>query len=53
MINFAATARAYQMWNDVPNDIPNHVIRDFNSSLYPVITEDQFQAYSKKKSKGH
>ena len=43
------------MWNDVPNDIPNHAmqIHDYNSSLYPVITEDQFQAHSKKKPKEH
>ena len=28
-------------------------IHDYDSSLYPVITEDQFQVYSKKKSKGY
>ena len=28
-------------------------IHDYNSSLYPVIIEDQFQAYSNKKLKGH
>ena len=35
--------------NDVPNDIPNNAYTwNRNSSLNPVITEDQFQAYSKK-----
>ena len=44
----------YQMWNDVPNDIRNYADTwKSDSSLYPVITEDQFQEYSKKKSKGH
>ena len=39
-----------QMWNDVPSDIPNHAdTRKRNSSIYLVITEEQFQAYSKKK----
>ena len=42
------------MWNDVPNDILNHVdTLKSKSSLYPVITEDKFQVYSNKKSKGH
>ena len=35
------------------NDILNGILNDadtgkINSSLYPIITEDQFQAYSKK-----
>ena len=46
--------RKHGIPNDKPNEIPSHAdTGKSNSSLYPVITEDQFQAYSKKKLKGH
>ena len=45
---------AYPGPNDVPNDIPiDPDTWKSNSSLYPVVAEDQFQGYSKKKLKGH
>ena len=35
--------------NDIPNGIPNDAdTGKISSSLYPIITDDQFQAYSKK-----
>ena len=44
--------RKHDITSDVPTDVPNDADTR-NSSLYPVIIEDQFQAYSKKKLKGH
>ena len=42
---------AYQMmYQMTPNDVDAW---KSNSSLYPVIKEDHFQAYSKKKLMGH
>ena len=41
------------MWNDAPNDIPNQADAWLLFIIMLVITEDQFQACSKKKSKGH
>ena len=46
--------RKHGIPNDISNDIPNDTeTSKSNSLLYPVITEHQFQAYSKKKLKGH
>ena len=57
LINLAVKARAerkHGIPNDVTKDIPNDADTwKTNSSLYPVITENQFQPYSKKKLKGH
>ena len=47
--------RKHGIPNDVPNDISNdaNIWKNNSSWLYPVITEHQFQAFSKKKLKGH
>ena len=58
LINFSVTARAEKTWHgkcEMMYRMTYQVmkIHDYDSSLYPVITEDQFQVYSKKKSKGY
>ena len=61
LINLIAKARAkkelllYEFpFSLNPSDIPiDALTRKSDSLLYPVITEDQFQAYSKKKMMGH
>ena len=46
--------RKHDIPNGIPDDIPNEAdTLKSNSLFYGVITEDQFQAYSKKKLKGH
>ena len=54
---FIRAKKAEQRKQNIPNDIANDISDDTdtwkrNSWLYPVITEDQFQAYSKKTLKG-